>query len=361
MKQKIVIHIGHGKTGSSAIQAALASNADLLRAHGTLYPDHESFASARQGQVSSGNVDPDHWLDQVMAAVHANPGFARYLFSNETIFYRMDALLRAHGALAADHDFEIILFVREPLEKLGSSYQQSVKRRGFAGTVREFAEHDTDTILAAALLERLEQSRIPFRVFNYSVTGRSTVRSFFEHLGLWDLVAREGAVAIGTVNRSLTAAELGLILYVNRIFGVQFGSLISDELVNRLPDLRADPVPIDDETRAHVIAANREAARTLNNYLAPNERLKLDIDLTQPPVGHAAALSDAQADIVRKAFPGTLTRSDAVILRDIAMKYETGEPLTRTDAISLMEYAHKARPEGRIIAGKLKEWRDSAA
>ena len=359
MKQKIVIHIGHGKTGSSAIQAALARNADLLRAHGTLYPDHESFTAARLGQVSSGNVEPDHWLDQVMAAVRANPGFARYLFSNETIFYRMDALLQAHDALAADFDVEIILFVREPLEKLGSSYQQSVKRRGFAGTIREFAEHDTDTILAAALLERLEQGRIPFRLFNYSVTGRSTVQCFFEHLDLWDLVAREGAVEIGTVNRSLTAAELGLILYVNRIFGVQFGSLISDELVNRLPHLRADPVPIDNETRDYVIAANRDAVRALNNYLAPAEQLQLDIEVKPAPRAHAAALSDEQAEIVRKAFPGTLTRGDAVVLRDIAMKHETGEPLNRADAVTLMEYAHKARPEGQIIAGKLKEWRGS--
>jgi hypothetical protein len=359
MKQKIVIHIGHGKTGSSAIQTMLARNADLLRSHGIIYPDHASFASARLGQVSSGNVDPDHWLDQMVAAVRANPGFARYLFSNETIFYRMDELLQAYDALAADYDFEIILFVREPLEKLGSSYQQSVKRRGFAGTIRDFAEHDRDTILAAALVGRLAERRIPFTLFNYSVTGRNSARRFFEHLGLWDLVARDGTVEIGTVNRSLTAAELGLILYVNRIFGVQFGSLIADELVNRLPHLRADPVPIDAATRDYVIAANREAVRALNDHLEPGERLKLEIDVAQPPIGHAAALSDEQAEIVRKAFPGTLTRGDAVILRDIAMKYETGAPLTKADAIALMEYAHKARPDGQIIAGKLSEWRDA--
>jgi len=39
------------------------------------------------------------------------------------------------------------------------------------------------------------------------------------------------------------------------------------------------------------------------------------------------------------------------------MKYESGEALTREDAIQLMQYAQKARPHGRIIAGKLKEWR----
>jgi hypothetical protein len=361
MKQKIVVHIGHGKTGSSAIQAVLAKNADLLRRHGVLYPDHASFEAARLGQVSSGNLEPDQWLDQVNAAVRANPGFARYLFSNETIFYRMDALLQAYDALAADHDFEIVLFVREPLEKLGSSYQQSVKRRGFAGTLRDFAEHDTDTILAASLVDSLTRASIPFKLFNYSVTARDSVQRFFAHLDLWELVAREGQVEIGTVNRSLTAAELGLVLYVNRIFGVQFGALISDELVNHLPHLRADPVPIDAETRDYVIAANRQAVETLNQYLAPDERLRLDIPVAQGPTGHASALSDEQAEIVRKAFPGTLTYGDAVILRDIAMKYESGEPLTRADALTLMEYAHKARPEGRIIAGKLKEWRDSSA
>ena len=45
------------------------------------------------------------------------------------------------------------------------------------------------------------------------------------------------------------------------------------------------------------------------------------------------------------------------MLRDIAMKYESGEALTRDDAIALMQYAQKARPHGQIIAGKLKQWR----
>ena len=39
------------------------------------------------------------------------------------------------------------------------------------------------------------------------------------------------------------------------------------------------------------------------------------------------------------------------------MRYETGEPLGRAEAITLMEYAHKARPHGQIISGKLEEWR----
>ena len=361
MKQKIVIHIGHGKTGSSAIQTVLARNDGLLRAHGILYPEHASFAAARQGQVSSGNIEPDRWFDQVIATVRANPGHALYLFSNETLFYRMDEFLAAYGDHRADFDFEIILFVREPLEKLGSSYQQAVKRRGFAGRLRDFAEHDTDTILAASLLERLEQHQVPFTVFNYSVTGRTSVQSFLRHLGLWDLIAREGQGEIGTVNRSLTAAELGLVLYVNRIFGAQFGSLISDELVDQLPHLPADPVPIDAEIKDQVIAANRQAVAALNKYLAADQRLKLDIKVAQPSAADPISLSNEQAEIVRKAFPGTLTHGDAVVLRDIAMKYETGKPLTKADAITLMEYAHKARPEGRIIAGKLKEWRSGGA
>ena len=358
MKQKIVIHIGYGKTGSSAIQSVLAKNHGLLRSNGILYAEHPSFAEASQGRITSGNLDPDNWFEgQVITTAEREAGYRMYLFSNENIFHRMDEFLAAFPRYADRYEFEIILFVREPLERLNSAYQQAIKRRGFTGDIREVAEHDSDIPKAAALIAELKRRDIAFKLFNYSATRRDTVKAFLSHLSLWDMIVREGDAKAGSVNRSLTAAEANFILYVNQIFGAEHGGLLSDALVNRLPDVAADPVPIDDGIKAYLRAKNMEAAEHINQFLAPSERLTLDMDAASPPARWHEPLAPQQVEVIRKTFPSTLRPADGIVLRDIAMKYERNEPLTRDDAITLMEYAQKARPRGQIIAGKLNEWK----
>ena len=358
-RKKIVLHIGHGKTGSSAIQAALARNQELLRSAGILYPDHIAVEQARRGEVTSGNIEPENWFEgQVIPIARAADHCQTIVFSNENLFHRFDEFLEKHAAYAPEFDFEIVLFVREPFEKLNSAYQQSVKRRGFAGDIREFAEHDGDARHAAEILQALERQGVAFTVFNYSALRRSAIRAFFAHLGTWDLIEAQGETEVGTVNRSLTAAELDFLLHVNRLFGVEFGSVIADALVHRLPDLPPAMAPIDAETRRLFRDRSHDAVAVINRFLPASDQLRLD-------AGAAAAaeqaadrrLSDAQVEVIRSVFPSALTYADGIVLRDIAMKYESGDPLTREDAIALMQYAQKARPHGRIIAGKLEEWR----
>lgn len=358
-RKTIILHIGHGKTGSSAIQAALARNQDLLRAAGIIYPEHATSDRARRGEVTSGNLDTEDWFEgQVIKIARAHEGDSKILFSNENLFHHFDPFLDNHRKYAAEFDFEIILFVREPFEKLNSSYQQAVKRRGFAGDIAEFADHDRDAEHAARLLEAIKAEGVAFALFNYSALRRSAIQAFFEHLGVWDLVRSEGQAEVGTVNRSLTLAELDLLLHVNRLFGVEFGSVIADALVHRLPDLPSGMAPIDPETWARFHARTAPAVAAINRFLPESDQIRFD---PEPPAAQSGAadrrLSDAQVDVVRSVFPAVLTYRDGIVLRDVAMKYESGQALTREDAIALMQYAQKARPHGQIIAGKLEEWR----
>jgi len=358
-RKKIVLHIGHGKTGSSAIQAALARNQDLLRAAGVAYPEHPASDRARRGEVTSGNLHVENWFEgQVIPAARAQEA-GTILFSNENLFHAFDPFLDNHRKYAAEFDFEIILFVREPFEKLNSAYQQAVKRRGFAGDIAEFADHDGDAAHAARLLQVLKAESVSFTLFNYSALRRSAIQAFFQHLGLWDLLRSEGQADVGTVNRSLTHAELDLLLHVNRLFGVEFGSVIADALIHRLPDLPSAMAPIDPETRARFHARTAPAVTMINQFLPESDKLRFDPEAPDPePTVADRRLSDAQVEVVRSVFPTALTYKDGIVLRDIAMKYESGEALTREDAIALMQYAQKARPHGQIIAGKLKEWRE---
>ena len=358
-RKKIVLHIGHGKTGSSAIQSALARNQDLLKTGGILYPQGKAFDSARRGEVTSGNVDVEDWFEgQVIPAARAADGYGTILFSNENLFNAFDAFLDRHRDYADEFAFEILLFVRDPFEKLNSAFQQAVKRRGFAGDMREFAAADTDPERAAEILRTLDERGVPFRLFNYSALRRAAVQALFEHLGVWQLIRDEGDAEVGTVNRSLTAAELDFLLHVNQLFGVEFGSVIADALVHRLPDLKADTAPIDAETARLFRESHVRAVETINAFLPDAEKLRLDPTI-MPVAGEGAdrRLSAAQAEVIRSVFPSALSYKDGIVLRDIAMKYETGEALTRDEGIALMQFAQKARPHGQIIAGKLKEWR----
>lgn len=357
-RPKIVLHIGQGKTGTSALQSALARNDELLKRAGVLYPEHESAGQARAGHVMSGNLDPENWFEgQVIPIVAAAPGFATYVFSSEHMFRRMDEFLAAETRYRDRYDFEILLAVRSPLEMLPSVYQQAVKRGGFYDDIAAFAEHETSARIAAELVAAMERQGIAFTLFNYSVTRDAIVPRILDHIGIRAIIEGGEAAAVGRVNRSLTLAELAFVRFVNQIFGAGYGRLIADALVNELPDIEGQLPPLDEVLRRDVIARNRAAVERLNACLPHAEQIDLDAERTPPPSGGVGTLSAEQAALIRRVFPSALTPADGVILRDIAMAHERAAPLSRDEAITLMEYAQKARPHGQIIAGKLAEWR----
>lgn len=359
-RPKIVLHIGQGKTGTSALQSALARNHELLKNAGVLYPDHASAEQARAGHVMSGNLDPDDWFEgQVIPIVRATPGFATYVFSSEHLFRRMEEFLSSQSGYRDDFDFEIVLAVRSPLETLPSVYQQAVKRGGFHDGIAAFAEHETSTRIAADLVTAFERQGIAFTLFNYSAIRDAIVPRLLDHFGVRQIVERGNQASVGRVNRSLTLAELSFVRFVNQIFGASYGRLIADALVNELPDVEGQLPPLDEALRREVIERNREAVDRLNAHLPDGEWIDLDALPLPSPAGADAALSPEQAALIRRVFPAALTPADGVVLRDIAMTHESGTALSRDDAIRLMEYAQKARPHGQIIAGKLAEWRAS--
>ena len=53
--EEIILHIGHGKTGTSYLQSCLALNRQKLLDIGIDYPEDRSFKSAKKGEITSGN------------------------------------------------------------------------------------------------------------------------------------------------------------------------------------------------------------------------------------------------------------------------------------------------------------------
>jgi hypothetical protein len=167
------LHVGAGKTGTSAIQAVLPSIRDLLVANGVYYPEDitQSEVKAKLGQVSSGNAmtlarlvnnnlpRPKDWR-QDEAILWLNNSLdkaesleADILFSNEHLQFGHPDLLRETLSLFLERQFsvKVIYYVRTAIDYSLSAYLQALKVGAFP------SEANT------TLLGYLKKDRVPFR------------------------------------------------------------------------------------------------------------------------------------------------------------------------------------------------------
>lgn len=127
---RIIIHVGPGKTGSSAIQQSLLKRApDLLR-QGIYYPPHTLDTNG----VSSGNVDAvfsndatgtlEFNCDKALGLLEQakQKGANQLLLSSEAFIARFEPMLAFFECV------NVIFYLRNPMECAESLYNQSVKR-----------------------------------------------------------------------------------------------------------------------------------------------------------------------------------------------------------------------------------------
>lgn len=282
MKQHIFLHIGHPKTGSSAFQSCLARSHDALKDKGFLYPYHDSFTRASRRQVSSGNISigpEDHnWLTTtVLPILENNHHYHTVIFSNENLIHRIIDFTSTVRSLPAHWQFHVLLVVRDPIEQLSSVYQQLVKRHGYCKGYEEFlSEHEyrcNATAKAAAAIAAFEALEIRYSLFNYSALKTSVIDALIQAIGIDANIIDRSLPA--PVNRSLSAAELQLMLFVNAIHGRSVGRLLADSLVNKLPDVTPVALAMQPGSKLKVESENRQHVDFINERLATEAQLLL--------------------------------------------------------------------------------------
>ena len=141
-KTKLFLHIGHGKTGTSAIQSSLAIASERLAALGIEYPiDTELRDRASQLEITSGNWKPKSetsLTDQLLEITRRNKKNSTIILSSESLFWLVPDLLSRRSDWGDFIDLHIIMAVREVEEMLSSEYQQLVKRHGNSMLLRQF-------------------------------------------------------------------------------------------------------------------------------------------------------------------------------------------------------------------------------
>ncbi|MBO0905730.1 hypothetical protein [Jiella sonneratiae] len=350
MARELVIHIGHGKTGTSFIQSTLAINRARLEEFGWTYPQHPSFAVAAKGFVSSGN-----------GAVLLGSDFAadrRIVVSGESLFHQLakDAAIEQH-LLRHDCPVRVILYARNVFDMLVSSWGQSVKRGGKSDDLNTFLRDRRDGHHARVLwwIDAAGRYGFPLALANYS----NRKAALFDHFAVAAFgeaapeLLQEMTYPKEPVNRSLTESEYRLQAAFNRHV-TRSASYISDQLVNRLPTIRAEIPYIERASYEAVAARYRRTVDAINAKLDPADHLLIEpyeaLERSfNPKAGDAITLSERQMDVLAASIgaklQGLLAPEDARCLRDAALKIAARQRPGAGDVLALLRIAQRVLPE----------------
>jgi hypothetical protein len=234
MTTTVCIHMGHAKTGTSAIQIALVRNRNLLAEHGVVYPSASSDERAEKGLITAGNgsflrklLGPDERPNQQKRArtqlqrlIESHDG-RTLLFSSEILtgcnpeqFVALCEFVRACGA-----EIKVIYYVRHLMDIALSTYSQAVKRsverRSFEKWVGRYRNPFVRVL--AMIASAAGSTNCTIRL--YDKEKGNLVKSFFSLFPGGEHILRnqlsEFADNRQSVNRSLTIDETAIMQFVN--------------------------------------------------------------------------------------------------------------------------------------------------
>jgi hypothetical protein len=282
-KPQIYLHIGHGKTGTSAIQSAFAiAQKDLLKL-GIEYPiQNTDREKASQFAITSGNWNhnPKESLAQELTRRSREQNNNNsILLSSESLFWQLDSLFEDGFQELKDLNLHVLLAVRETEEMLSSEYQQRVKRHGEKRPFEQFlrSRHfiSSHHKRAAEIITLLKKNKIKTTIINYSKHKHNIIELIFKTLHAEEAYPRDTVRGV-VVNRSLSHKELAIITLINALFHAKFpwiSTRLSDALVKELPAVQSQKCRLSEDSKLKLYEANDDYIRTINDSLGPNELL----------------------------------------------------------------------------------------
>jgi hypothetical protein len=188
--QHLILHIGRHKTGTTALQYCFSCNEGPLAEAGIHYPRtgidwvaHHPIAARISGRTDR-FFDPaeDELISQLLDELR-NCGKQRVLISSEGFQSCDPAIVKR---VFRDFDISVVIYIRDQLSYLQSSYLQSIHAENYAGSIEEY-ERDNFFCDYSKFLSSWENSipmeRIITRVFSkdFLVSG-DVVADFFHYV-----------------------------------------------------------------------------------------------------------------------------------------------------------------------------------
>lgn len=241
MAKKVILHIGFHKTGSSALQVFLATNADRLAAAGIgyPYPDPEHIVAtggcsgnAVQILYKGGFMDgfnkglevpasrlSEAYFDVLARVIEAVPQRTALVSGEILGVNASETTAHLFNENRSFRDVEIVCFVRDPFDFVFSCWRQSLKDSINLPPFINYIDAILDgTRMAPSMLgsfEFIHGLGLPLTVLNFDHHRRNIVDPFLRAIGAENLIGLVEMTTIREANRSLTPSEASLALLAN--------------------------------------------------------------------------------------------------------------------------------------------------
>ncbi|NHN37602.1 hypothetical protein G8764_09885 [Pseudomaricurvus alcaniphilus] len=292
--KKLILHIGFPKTGSTAIQSALAKVEEDLSKNGVTYAGFPE--EAKKNKITSGNGVE---LVQLATVARRPASFDeekfiksfvdRYFKNNNTAIISSELLgnlnkmqIQELKKFFDSKDLHVIPVgcVRNIYDHTYSLYMQSVKRHGDKRAFSEFHEGFFSPQIRA--INEWGSVFDNLKLISYDAVKENL---FFEFLALLEVDGLVESINYEAhrkkINRSLTIDETFILTYLNKLHDGVFSQRISDSLLYRHPEKQYS-FPVDPSALVDMIKKYTELLNDINFKYQLGGDLKI-LDLMKLP------------------------------------------------------------------------------
>lgn len=307
--KKVFLHVGHMKTGSSAIQSFLALNDARLKSFGISYPEHQSFDHARRGGITTGNYYNEEKFDDQIINRSSDQKENTVLFSSEILFRAVLNRPECIEKIRSCFDLTIIIFVRDPLDFFASHYSEALKRGGYHDEFSAFVEEYKQPEMILQFLELTRDRGWKTEIINFSRHRADIITPLLDKLGLdgdgWALPSQP-------VNRSLSVEEMHIARAFNRELGRTSSRYISDPFCEEIPRYRGTAISVPADIAARFVEKNEDYIVKIDDLLPEGEKYsptwRSDAIGPVPDPGDQLVITKQHIDVLAASIKKQFTR-----------------------------------------------------
>ncbi len=369
--KKLFLHIGAGKTGSSALQVWLSQNKLNFKELGINYPDNRELDDYA---ISSGNgvflvgIIRTGNIKNYLLELFQNEN--NVLFSSEVFqtLTREEISVVQNVCNDLNIELNIIIYIRDIYDVVYSLYLQTIKRHSMKLTFEDYV-YGLENIEQFAVLEKYESVCSNIQVLHYdSEKSKGLDISFAEALSLnYNSLNK---MKNKKVNRSLSVFESQLIRISNIIYAKkidfksdEFCTKVSDKIIYSNPELNTE-IYYNPAIEEFLKNKYQNKIDNINSKYFKNKQLKvfdqnnkIIVDKQFEHIQEFESILSILVDLLKERIDQKeLSIQDPRILnalRDEAIRVEEEDLLS---AYTLMNAAKILRPGGPVIEKKLKEY-----
>lgn len=370
---KIYLHIGHGKTGTSLIQSWLANNAKILKDnHGIDYliEDNIYYSRAKEGYISAGNskifnsLNYDNLKTPNNILLFSHEGFFLDFFKNKNIQY-----------LLTNSKLKIFIYTRNLIEYLISRWHQYTKSGQVVLDFQKYIENKDINIYQhyqhlIDLIHFYKDQNIDYVIRNYSNYKKNLIQTFLSDILNKNVdINQFKSPKNSIINRSHDEFELELIQSYSKLKNKNnnFNKkrlLLSDYFINYNPNIKSARPLLDIDTYKLILTNYKNQIDTLNKLLPDNEKVIIE-DFEK--FRQKEKMNKSNLINVTKLQIHTLSKylvdSEKMLLDnyqinfilDLSIKMHKNND---SSALSLIRIAKKAKPNGPRIDKLFREFEE---